>query len=316
MVGERGETLSGGQRQRITIARAIVRDAPILLLDEPSASLDPESEELIFAGLARLLRNRTSITIAHRLATVRRADVIFVLHHGVIAERGTHHQLLAANRLYARLYRMQFRAGGSTAARHRSTAAHGLRPHAHLQPSPTAPAGSQPSPPAVTPHPQALATSGCAARRLLPIPAAADGGGQMRSVLIVACAVLSAAVEASAQSRTADDSVPAQQPVSLSACSPVDTGNPNRFVAAPPTRVRFVPERPARACFGWDRESEWSVGWCLQPIWPPRPALSIRRFLQWRSRPGICRGADASRCRRLIVDLSAGPPIRVDCPPR
>jgi subfamily B ATP-binding cassette protein MsbA len=131
VVGERGETLSGGQRQRITIARAIVRNAPILLLDEPSASLDPESEELIFAGLARLLRNRTSITIAHRLATVRRADVIFVLHRGVIAERGTHQQLLAANRLYARLYRMQFRAGGSPTARHRSTAAHGLRPHTH-----------------------------------------------------------------------------------------------------------------------------------------------------------------------------------------
>ena len=131
VVGERGETLSGGQRQRITIARAIVRDAPILLLDEPSASLDPESEEFIFAGLARLLRNRTSITIAHRLATVRRADVIFVLHHGVIAERGTHHQLLAANRLYARLYRMQFRNAGSRASRLRSTPTHGLRPPAH-----------------------------------------------------------------------------------------------------------------------------------------------------------------------------------------
>jgi len=131
VVGERGETLSGGQRQRITIARAIVRDAPILLLDEPSASLDPESEEFIFAGLARLLRNRTSITIAHRLATVRRADVIFVLHHGIIAERGTHHQLLAANRLYARLYRMQFRNAGSRASRLRSTPTHGLRPPAH-----------------------------------------------------------------------------------------------------------------------------------------------------------------------------------------
>jgi ATP-binding cassette subfamily B protein len=128
VVGERGETLSGGQRQRITIARALVRDAPILLLDEPSSSLDPESEELIFAGLARLLRNRTSITIAHRLATVRRADVIFVLHHGIIAERGTHHQLLAANRLYARLYRMQFRAAQGHTARLRS---HGPRPHPH-----------------------------------------------------------------------------------------------------------------------------------------------------------------------------------------
>jgi ATP-binding cassette subfamily B protein len=108
IVGERGETLSGGQRQRIAIARAIIRGAPILLLDEPSASLDPESEELIFQGLSRLMEGRTSITIAHRLATVRRADVIFVLHGGVIVERGTHDELLARNGLYARLYRMQF----------------------------------------------------------------------------------------------------------------------------------------------------------------------------------------------------------------
>ena len=131
VVGERGETLSGGQRQRITIARALVRNAPILLLDEPSSALDPESEELIFAGLSRLMRNRTSLTIAHRLATVRRADVIFVLHHGVIAERGTHHQLLAANRLYARLYRMQFQAARRMASRKRV-----LAPHARRLPRP------------------------------------------------------------------------------------------------------------------------------------------------------------------------------------
>ena len=98
MVGERGDTLSGGQRQRIAIARAIIRDAPILLLDEPSAALDPESEELIFQGLSRLMEGRTSITIAHRLATVRHADVIFVLDEGVICERGTHEQLLARQR--------------------------------------------------------------------------------------------------------------------------------------------------------------------------------------------------------------------------
>jgi ATP-binding cassette, subfamily B, bacterial len=108
VIGERGDTLSGGQRQRIAIARAIIRDAPILLLDEPSAALDPQSEELVFQGLSRLLEGRTSITIAHRLATVRSADVIFVLNDGVISERGTHYELLALNGLYAHLYRMQF----------------------------------------------------------------------------------------------------------------------------------------------------------------------------------------------------------------
>src|SRR5688500_13228900 len=115
ILGERSDTLSGGQRQRVAIARAIIRDAPILLLDEPSAALDPESEELIFEGLSRLMHGRTSITIAHRLATVRRADVIFVLDDGVISERGTHEQLLAGNGLYARLYRMQFRTGEAVA---------------------------------------------------------------------------------------------------------------------------------------------------------------------------------------------------------
>ena len=109
VLGERGETLSGGQRQRIAIARAIIRDTPILLLDEPSAALDPESEELIFEGLSRLMQGRTSITIAHRLATVRSADVIFVLNDGVISERGTHDELLALGGLYARLHQMQFR---------------------------------------------------------------------------------------------------------------------------------------------------------------------------------------------------------------
>ena len=125
VIGERGETLSGGQRQRIAIARAIVRDAPILFLDEPSAALDPESEELIFEGLSRLMHGRTSITIAHRLATVRRADVIFVLDDGVICERGTHDALLASNGLYARLYRMQFRGGDAVDPSPRPTAASG-----------------------------------------------------------------------------------------------------------------------------------------------------------------------------------------------
>jgi subfamily B ATP-binding cassette protein MsbA len=115
VLGERGDTLSGGQRQRIAIARAIIRDAPILLLDEPSASLDAESEELIFRGLTRLMEGRTSITIAHRLATVQRADVIFVLDQGRIAERGTHAELLARDGLYARLYHRQFRTGDAVA---------------------------------------------------------------------------------------------------------------------------------------------------------------------------------------------------------
>ena len=108
LVGERGDTLSVGQRQRIAIARAIIRDAPILLLDEPSSALDAESEESVFQGLSHLMRGRTSLTIAHRLATVRNADVIFVLHDGVICERGTHEQLLARRERYAHLHRIQF----------------------------------------------------------------------------------------------------------------------------------------------------------------------------------------------------------------
>ena len=109
MVGEKGVTLSGGQRQRIAIARAIIRNAPILILDEPTSGLDAASEELVFEALGRLMSGRTTIVIAHRLATVRRADVIFVIDHGAIAERGTHDELLATNGIYSQLYEIQFR---------------------------------------------------------------------------------------------------------------------------------------------------------------------------------------------------------------
>jgi subfamily B ATP-binding cassette protein MsbA len=109
MIGERGVTLSGGQRQRITIARAIIRDAPILVLDEPSAGLDAESEKLVFDALGNLMEDRTSIVIAHRLATVRRADVIFVIENGRLVEQGTHEELLENGGLYARLYELQFK---------------------------------------------------------------------------------------------------------------------------------------------------------------------------------------------------------------
>jgi ATP-binding cassette, subfamily B, bacterial len=109
MVGEKGVTLSGGQRQRIAIARAIIADAPILILDEPTSSLDPASEKLVFEALGRLLEGKTAIVIAHRLATVQRADVIFVIDHGQVVEHGTHTALLAAGGLYARLCAIQFR---------------------------------------------------------------------------------------------------------------------------------------------------------------------------------------------------------------
>ena len=109
MIGERGLTLSGGQRQRITIARAIIRNAPILILDEPSAGLDAESEKLVFDALEKLMEGRTSIVIAHRLATVLRADVIFVIDEGRVVEQGTHQELLELGGHYSRLYELQFR---------------------------------------------------------------------------------------------------------------------------------------------------------------------------------------------------------------
>jgi len=110
-LGERGETLSVGERQRISIARAILRDSPILLLDEPSSALDAESEQLVFAALETVMAGRTCVIIAHRLATARRADVIFVLEDGRIAESGTHDQLLAHGKLYAHLTDLQLNPG-------------------------------------------------------------------------------------------------------------------------------------------------------------------------------------------------------------
>jgi len=108
LVGERGLTLSGGQRQRIGIARAIIRNAPILILDEPTAALDTESERLVIEGLERLMKGRTVITIAHRLSTIRDADKIIVLKGGVVAEQGTHDELIALNGVYAELHRIQY----------------------------------------------------------------------------------------------------------------------------------------------------------------------------------------------------------------
>jgi len=107
-VGERGITLSGGQRQRIAIARAILRKAPLLLLDEATSSLDAESETLVQQALKQLLHNRTSIVIAHRLATVQNCDRILVLDHGRIVEEGTHASLTSAGGLYERLAKLQF----------------------------------------------------------------------------------------------------------------------------------------------------------------------------------------------------------------
>jgi ATP-binding cassette subfamily B protein len=107
-LGERGVTLSGGQRQRIAIARAILRDAPLLLLDEATSSLDAESETLVQTALEELMKHRTTLVIAHRLATVLSCDRILVMEHGRIVEQGSHASLVAANGLYARLARLQF----------------------------------------------------------------------------------------------------------------------------------------------------------------------------------------------------------------
>ena len=108
VVGERGLTLSGGQRQRIAIARAIIRNSPILILDEPSSGLDAASEQLVFEALDRLMENKTSIVIAHRLATIRRASCIYVVKDGRIVEYGTHDELLERGGVYKELHDIQF----------------------------------------------------------------------------------------------------------------------------------------------------------------------------------------------------------------
>jgi subfamily B ATP-binding cassette protein MsbA len=107
-VGDRGGLLSGGQRQRIAIARAVLKDAPVLVLDEATSALDAESERHVQEALAQLRRGRTTLVIAHRLATVEQADCILVMEQGRIAESGTHAELLARGTLYSQLHRMQF----------------------------------------------------------------------------------------------------------------------------------------------------------------------------------------------------------------
>ena len=111
-IGIRGGRLSGGQRQRLAIARAMLKDAPILILDEATAALDTESERLVQDALDRLMPDRTTLVIAHRLSTIEHADQVLVLDQGRIVEQGTHAELLAVGGLYAHLHRMQFREAG------------------------------------------------------------------------------------------------------------------------------------------------------------------------------------------------------------
>jgi len=126
MVGERGLTLSGGQRQRIAIARAIIRDSPILIMDEPTTGLDAISEKLVMDALNKMMRGRTCIINAHRLATISRADAIFLVKDGRIVERGTHEELLAQDGVYAPVYKIQSRWAEDKKPVSRKTAAYSL----------------------------------------------------------------------------------------------------------------------------------------------------------------------------------------------
>ena len=108
MIADRGERLSGGQRQRLAIARALLKNSPVLILDEATSELDTESERLVQKALANLMVGRTVIVIAHRLSTVRRADKIVVMERGLIREVGTHHDLIRHGGIYRRLHELQF----------------------------------------------------------------------------------------------------------------------------------------------------------------------------------------------------------------
>src|SRR5512137_1741736 len=111
VIGERGVLLSGGQRQRLAIARAVLKNAPILVLDEATSSLDTESERAVQAALEELMMGRTTLCIAHRLSTIQKADLIVVLENGRIIETGTHASLMQQSGVYRKLYEMQFRGG-------------------------------------------------------------------------------------------------------------------------------------------------------------------------------------------------------------
>src|SRR5262249_26422874 len=106
-VGERGATLSGGEKQRLSIARAFLKDAPVLILDEPTSALDARTESQLLDALNRLMKGRTTFIIAHRLSTIRNADRILVINHGELVEQGRHEELMARPGLYAALYRQQ-----------------------------------------------------------------------------------------------------------------------------------------------------------------------------------------------------------------